>query len=607
MRILLRLAGYAVRVSPQRLVLAYICVIGATILSLAIPRLLGTSIDRALGSESTSVLVLMAVLVLVASLVGGAFHYGQTYISEYISQNAAYRLRSVFLARLQALSFGFHDRQKTGDLMSRAAVDVESVRWFVSFGLIYSVHILVLVVGVSVLLLTISWDMALLGLSAVPVAVFIAVKMSRRFRSLWREVQTDTGKMTTVLQENLSGMRVVKTFGAEEQEKEKFREAAEVVAEKTFTVNRLHAANSSLLSLMFTLVTAGVVWYGGSKIIDGYDPVTGLWSGQTPGELTQFVLYLGLLVFPIRMSGWVVNNYSRAISSGERIFEVLDAQSPVEEKPGAVTLGRATGRVAFEAVQFSYGSYDSRDGAGPAPSVLQDLNLEVAPGHRIALLGAPGSGKSSMVSLIPRFYDVTAGRTTVDGWDVRDLTLESLRSNVGVVPQDVFLFMASLRDNISYGVPGASLEQVMGVARAAQIHDFIMGLPEQYDTLVGERGITLSGGQRQRVALARTLLMDPPILILDDSTSSVDAETEFLINRALEEVMRGRTTFVIAHRINTLRSADLILVVEHGEIVERGTHEELITRPGLYREIYQIQLRAEEDIMVESSAGDDGG
>ena len=613
MGVLLRLAGYTLRYKPQ-LTLVYICLTGSTLLSLAIPRFLGITIDTALEGGGTRVLVLLALSVLGISVLRGALGYGQSYLSEYISQKVAYDIRHSFLAHLQALSFGFHDRQRTGDLMSRATADVESVRWFVSFGLIYSLHILVLVVGATGLMLSIDLDLALVGLAAVPVAVYIAIRMSHRFKQLWMGVQIETGRMTTVLQENLSGMRVVKAFGTEEYEKDKFREAANVVTEETFTVNRLHAANSSLLSTLFALATAVVIWYGGWQVVN---------SGMTAGELTQFILYLGLLVFPVRMSGWVVNTFSRSISAGERIFQVLDATSPVEEGQGVTDLGRVSGRVRFEGVSFSYdhstppeapASLGANGGAGypppvlsaagPSGATLRDINLEVSPGQKIAILGAPGSGKSTLGSLIPRFYDVTQGNITIDGVDVRDVTLESLRRNVGVVLQDVFLFIASVRENISYGVADAPLEQVAAAARAANLHDFIMGLPNGYDTLVGERGVTLSGGQKQRMAIARTLLLDPPVLILDDSTSSVDAQTESLIQHALDEVMKGRTTFIIANRVSSLKRADLILVLRDGEIAERGTHQELITGDGLYSEIYQLQLLAEEDVLTETSAGD---
>ena len=596
MGVLLRLTGYALRYKRQ-FFQAYICLVGSTLLSLAIPRFLGIAIDTSLEGGQTTTLVLWALLVLAISLVRGGFAYGQSYLAEYISQKVSFDLRHEFLARLQSLSFGYHDRQRTGDLMSRATSDVESIRWFVSFGLIYSIHILVLVGAVAGLLLSMKWDLALIGLAAVPIAAYIAIRISRRFRQLWMGVQIDTGRMTTVLQENLSGMRVVKTFGAEEFEKDKFKEAANVVAEETFTVNRLHAANSSLLNLLFTLVTALVVWFGGWQIINAG-------TDMTAGQLIQFILYLGMLVFPIRMSGWVVNNYARAISAGERIFQVMDARSPVEERPGAIALGDVKGEVRFESVSFRY---DSTNAQSPnQPSALRGIDLEAAQGQKIAILGAPGSGKSTLVNLIPRFYDVTHGRLSIDGVDVRDVTMESLRRNVGIVFQDVFLFMASIKENIAYGVEDASQQQIVEAATAAQMHDFIMGLYDGYDSLVGERGVTLSGGQRQRVAIARTLLLDPPILILDDSTSSVDTETESLIQRALDELMKGRTTFIIAHRVSSLRRADLILVMKDGEIVERGTHLKLASSGGLYQEIYDLQLHAEEESLVERSIGDGG-
>ena len=597
MGVLLRIIAYPLRYKLH-LALVYTCLTGATLLALAVPKLLGWTIDSALENGDRTELIYLAILVLVISIARGALAYGQSYLSEFTSQKVAYDIRHDFLARLQSLSFSFHDRQKTGDLMSRATADVESIRWFVNFGMVHSINIILLVLGASVLLLVTDWELALIGLAAVPIAAYIAIRMSRKFRQLWAKVQSDTGHMTTVLQESLSGMRVVKTFGGEDFEKDKFRAAAQKVATETFTINRVHAANSSLLSLLFTFFTALVVWYGGWKIINGTD--------LTAGELTGFVLYLGLLVMPVRMSGWMVNTFARAISSGERIFAVLDAPSPVEERPGTKDLHRASGEITFESVSFDYRLPDRQDGhpalAGNGET-LRSVNLHVRPGQKIAILGTPGSGKSTLVNLIPRFYDVTGGKVTIDGTDVRDLSLESLRRNVGIVFQDVFLFMASMRENISYGIADATLEEIQDAARSAQIHDFIMELPDQYDTLVGERGVTLSGGQRQRVSIARTLLMDPPILILDDSTSSVDMATEDLIRKALAEVMRNRTTFVIAHRISSMRTADIILVLEDGEIAEMGTHEQLATKQGLYREIYRLQLFAEEDFLADSPLG----
>ena len=597
MGILLRLAGYALRHRPQ-LGLAYVSLIGSTLLSLAIPRFLGIAIDSSLEGGRTRDLAMWAALIMAVALARGGFGYVQSYFSEYVSQSVSFDLRHAFLSRLQSLSFAFHDREKTGDLMSRATADVESIRWFVNFGLVHSINMILLIVGASVLLLITDWELALIGLAAVPIAAYLAVRMSRKFRRLWSKVQSETGQMTTVLQESLSGMRVVKTFGAEEFEKSKFREAAQSVATETFTINRVHAANSSLLSLLFTLFTALVVWYGGWKIINGSD--------LTAGELTGFVLYLGLLVMPVRMSGWMVNTFARGISAGERIFAVLDAPSPVEERAGSKDLKRANGEVTFESVSFDYrlpGTQDDHLALAGNSETLRGVNLHVRPGQKIAVLGTPGSGKSTLVNLIPRFYDVTGGKVTIDGTDVRDLSLESLRRNVGIVFQDVFLFRASMRENISYGIADATLEQIQAAARSAQIHDFIMGLPDQYDTLVGERGVTLSGGQRQRVSIARTLLMDPPILILDDSTSSVDMATEDLIRKALAEVMKNRTTFVIAHRISSVKTADMILVLEDGEIAEMGTHDQLASGQGLYREIYRLQLFAEEDFLTDSPLG----
>ena len=609
MAALLRLASYTLPYK-RRLVLVYVSLVGSTLLSLAIPRILGRTIDTALEKGQSSDLTLLALLVVAVALARGALSYGEGYLAEFVSQHVAYDIRHAFLARLQSLSFAFHDRQKTGDLMSRATSDVESIRWFVSFGLIFSLHILVLVVGVAVLLMTTHLSLGLISLAAVPVAAFIAIRMSLRFTRLWRDVQAETGRMTTLLQENLSGMRVVKAFGGEDYEKGKFGESAYALADKSFTVNRLLATNGSLLNLLFALVTALVIWYGGSQIID---------VRLTAGEVTEFVLYLGLLVFPIRMSGWVVNSCARAASAGERIFQVLDARSTVEERQNAISLGRARGEVAFEGVSFSYSLPPANENTGNGvdalrsdhltrelgKSGLRNINLKVLPGQKVAMLGAPGSGKTSMVNLIPRFYDVTGGKVTIDGFDVREITLESCRSNVGVVFQDVFLFMATIRENVSYGVTGATDEQVVAAARSAHIHDFIMGLPDGYDSLVGERGVTLSGGQRQRMAIARTLLLDPPILVLDDSTSSVDAETEYIIQDALAKVMKGRTTFIIAHRVSSVRRADLILVMKDGEIGEMGTHQQLLSQKGLYDEIYRLQLLPEGDVLAETPADGD--
>ncbi len=572
----------------QYLIASYVCLLAGTALALAIPRLIGIAIDTALGAGSTTALALLSLLILGVSIVRGVLNYGQNYLADALSQRLAYDLRNAFYDKLQRLSFAFHDQQNTGDLMSTATVDVENARAFVNLGIIRMAYLIVLVVGATVILLLTDWRLALVGLSGVPLAAFIAVRMSRRLRRMWVEIQQQTGRLITVMQENLSGVRVVKALGAEEYEEAKFASTAQGVSLQTYAAMRLHAINSSFMAVLFLGATGLVLWFGGQRVLDGQ---------MTAGELSQFILYLGLLTMPVRMTGWVVNTFSRAASSGERIFRVLDTKSPVEERPEARDLGRARGQVRFEDVSFSY-----REGA----DALRHIDFEAQPGQRIAVLGAPGSGKTTIVHLIPRFYDPSQGRVLIDGVDARDATLASLRRNVGLVFQDVFLFSATIRDNIAYGVPGASQGQIEAASKAAQLHDFIVSLPQGYDTWVGERGINLSGGQRQRLAIARTLLLDPPILVLDDSTSSVDPGTEALIQQALDRVMERRTSFIIAHRLSSVERADLILVIRDGEIVERGTHAELLSAGGFYAEIHRLQLAPRDGVEAPAPAPVEG-
>ena len=369
---------------------------------------------------------------------------------------------------------------------------------------------------------------------------------------------------------------MVKAFGAREHEEEKFERSAESLAEHSYNIQVLFASRGSMMTFFFSIATGIILWVGGHEVAAGR---------LSEGEIAAFILYMGLLAMPVRMTGWIVNILSRASSAGQRIFDVLDAESPVQEKPDANPLGRVRGNVKFEDVTLAYDS---------GPPAVRNVSFQIEPGQLVAILGAAGSGKSTLVHVIPRFYDVSSGRVLLDGVDIRDATLASVRNNVGIVLQDVFVFGASIRDNIKYGVDDASEDEVVQAAKVAQLHDFIQTLPKGYDTPVGERGVTLSGGQRQRLAIARTVLLDPPILILDDSTSSVDMGTEYQIQQALAEVVKERTTFVIAHRLSTIRKADMILVVEGGEIVERGTHDELLGRDGFYRRIYDIQLKPQE-------------
>ena len=577
MRILFRLTKYAFR-HRWYLIGAYAAMVASSLSALVIPRMLGEAVDEALVSGLQSRLFQLATVIVLFSLLRGIFSYGQRYLSESLSQRSAYDLREDFFMKLQGMSFGFFDREQTGDLMSRATQDVEAVRTFVSMGMVRGLSIFVTLGAVTTLMAVTNWRLTLVCMAFLPLILWRAVVMSRTLRPTWLKVQEETGAMTTVLQENLSGMKVVKSYGARAFEESKFNARAAAIARLTYSATRLFASQGSLMTFIFTAATGAILWYGGREVAA---------DRLTAGGLTSFIFYMGLLAMPVRMSGWLMNTLSRASSAGQRLYDVLDAKSPVSEKPDAIPMPRVEGHVVFANVAVSY------DGAR---SAVRNIDFQAHPGQLVALLGGPGSGKSTIAHVVPRFYDVTEGRITIDGYNTRDVTLTSLRENVGIVMQDVFVFAATIRDNIAYGLDEVDMDMVVEAAKVAQLNDFIEGLPGGYDTWVGERGVTLSGGQRQRLAIARTILLDPPIIILDDSTSSVDMATEHRLQEALDDAIRGRTTFVIAHRLSTVRRADLILVLDDGEIVERGTHDELLARDGFYRRIYDLQLRPQDQL-----------
>ena len=584
MKIILRIIGIALR-HKWRLIGAYVCTVGATIPYLLIPRFIGNAVDKIPeikdGVTSESAILSIALIVLVLYLLRGALSVGQMYLGEALSQFVSYDIRNRFYDHVQHLSFAFHDRHHTGNLMSRAITDVEAVRMFVNMGLIRGPYFFALFVIVAVILIRLDWRLGLLSTSFMPFVVFNAAVIRIKLREQWLKVQEKMADLSTSLQENLTGVRVVKAFASEAYEERNFNSKSLEVARDMVDTERTRAANMSFTLFAFLAALGLILWYGGWLVID---------DRMTWGELTQFILYMQILAMPVRMGGWIVSSFARATSAGQRLFEILDTESPVQESPAARQMPPVRGHVRFEDASFAYGR---------GLPVLDRITFEAEPGKVIALLGAPGSGKSTIVNLIPRFYDTTAGRITIDGTDVRDATLASLRRNIGIVQQDVFLFTASIEENIAYGREDAPMTEVIQAAKVAQLHDYVETLQDGYDTVIGERGSTLSGGQRQRLSIARAVLLDPPILILDDSTSSVDVSTEELIRKAMESVMRGRTTFVIAHRLSTVHKADLILVLEHGEIVERGTHRELLELGGLYREIYELQLRPQEEVMRE--------
>ena len=599
MRILIRITAMAARYRV-RLLVAYITFFGAIGFSLLIPWIFGKSIDRLVlfadgelvpQAPGFTVLALLATALLLASLARGFCDFGRTYTTDSLSQLVSYDFRNAIYDKLQHLSFSYHDQEHTGNLMSKATADVEAIRRFVNMGLVRSLEVLVRTVAVTTILVFLNWELALISLVFVPFLVLRSTLVIGKLRAMWLHVQEVNGELVTVLQENLVGIHVVKAFASEEHEKRKYDRKAQELRGEYYASERLQGVNSAWMTLYFTFALGLILWYGGLEVIRG---------DLTAGEMAMFMLYLNQLTFPIRASAQIINSFSRAISSGRRVFDVLDVGSPVREKPGAPIMARSEGYVRFEEVSFSY------DDRIPA---LSGVNIDAPPQQVTAILGAPGSGKSTIVNLLPRFYDVNVGRITIDGADIRDFTLESLRRNIGIVQQDVFLFSATIRDNISYGVVNASIDDVIQAAKVAQLHDHIVSLPDGYDTWVGERGATLSGGQRQRLSIARTVLVDPPILILDDSTSSVDVETERLIHRAMVEVMKGRTTFVIAHRLSTVREADQILVLQDGKIVEQGTHDELAGQGGIYQDIYELQLRPQQELLLDAAVGSgrDGG
>ncbi len=583
LRVLEFIAGY-----KWEAVGAFLSLVVSSAGSLIIPRLTQVVIDQGIAARQITIIVWGASGIMLAALLRALFSYLQGFLAAKASQGVAFDLRNALYSKIQSLSFSYHDRAQTGQILTRATSDVELVRTFIGMGVLQVLSALVMMIGSLALLIATNWQLTLITLPIMLSVFFVFTYFARKGRPLFVGVQQRLGHLNTLLQENLAGVRVVKSFARESFEIERFDTANLGLRDAGLRVFRMFSFVMPLIFTIANLATLAVVWGGGYQVIA---------SRLTVGELVAFQSYLMLAMFPMIMLGMIIVSVSQAGAGAERIFEILDAESEVKERAEAQELPPIRGRVVFENVTFRY-----FEGQQP---VLKDVSLVAEPGQTVALFGATGSGKSTIINLIPRFYDVSEGRVMVDGYDIRDVTLVSLRRQIGMVLQETVLFGGTIRENIAYGRPNASEEEIVAAAKVAEAHEFISSFPDGYDTAVGERGVTLSGGQKQRIAIARALLIDPRILILDDSTSSVDMETEYRIQQALERLRGGRTSFVIAQRISTVLNADRVVVLDKGRVVAQGIHEELLHDSPIYAEIYSSQLLDDRELQPVLRMGSD--
>ncbi len=553
------------------MLVSIVLAIGSQAAALVLAWLSGNVIN-AISNDEESHLPWLVAIVLAVGLARAVMMSGRRLIAGRQALGVELDMRTALYAKLVRLSFGYYDRHQTGQLMSRATVDLQGVRFFLGYGLIFFFQHIFTIFGVTLLIFFISWQLALITLAIAPALIVVAYRYSHVSHPLLRDVQQRMADVATVAEENIVGVHVVKSFAQEQAEQDKFESRSEAVFSQSVKANRQRAFYVPVLAFLPLLAQAAVLLVGGSMVAGG---------SLALDDFVRFNLYLGMLVMPLRMLGMWIGQAQRATASGERIFQVMDEPEEIQDAPDAQPLPPGPGVVRFDDVAFGY---------DPERPVLHDVALDLDAGRIVALIGHTGAGKTTLASLVPRFYDVQQGRVTIDGTDVRTVTVDSLRAQIGIITQDPFLFSATVRENIAFGRPDATAEDIERAARHAQAHEFIAQLPDGYDTVIGERGITLSGGQRQRVAIARALVIDPRILILDDATASVDATTEAKIREGLREAMKGRTTIIIAHRLSTIALADEIVVLEHGRVAARGTHDDLIGTSEIYREIHDHGL-----------------
>lgn len=594
-----RAIGY-LRRYPRYSLAAYGSLIFATIAQLTVPLLVqvlidtintesGSSISRLPTfqqifttlnipidlSQASQTLFVGALLISILAFIRGALAFSENYMAQVLSESIAFELRNDIFTKIQRLSFSYHDRNQTGQLMVRATDDVEKLRTFIGRGLIVALQATILLVGTLFFMVQTNVQLTLIVLPLLPISIFIFGLFGANSQPLFQEAQIRLSRVNTILQENLAGLKVVRAFANEPKETKRFIAGINALLEQRLKISRVFSFLFPGIILIALLAQAGILYFGGRQIIG---------DQLTVGEWQKFSLFLTFLFLPMGQLGFIISLTAQASTSAQRIFEILDAKNDVEDQPNALPLGEVRGRVQFENVTFRY--FASSD------PVLRNINFTAEPGQTVALLGSTGSGKTTIINLIPRFYDVTTGRVLIDGQNVCQVTLESLRAQIGIVLQETTLFSGTIRENIAFGRPNATDEEVIAAAKAAAAHDFIISFSQGYNTSVGERGSTLSGGQKQRIAIARALLLNPRILILDDSTSSVDLNTEYQIQEALDQLMQGRTSFVIAQRITTVLNADQILVLDQGQVVATGTHRELMENSPIYAEIYNSQLQA---------------